>query len=291
MSNTIWSEYIQKIGTLYLSRSLRFSDLFKEKYITAFEMGDRKNILEIGCGPGALCQALHRWYQGANITGVDRDSKFVEFAREQASDILFREEDATNLSFDEESFDVTISNTVAEHIEPSKFFSEQYRVLKPNGICIVLSARRGINISAPCILEQSDFEKEIWSRAKERYDEINRKYDICRYPMSEQEYPICMQEYGFSNISTEYITINLTPDNPIYSKEIAYAMINANRQTHLDSVDVLENTASDIVGKDEIAELRRLVNQKYDKRLKLYDAGIKQWDANISVTMVMRGIK
>lgn len=100
-----------------------------------------------------------------------------------------------------------------------------------------------------------------------------------------------MQKFGFNNVSTEYITINLTPDNPIYSKETAHAMINANRQTHLDSIEKLDVIASDIVSKDEISELKRLVNLKYDKRIELYDAGIKQWDTNVSVTMVMRGTK
>lgn len=38
------------------------------------------------------------------------------------------------------SIPCTFSNTVSEHIEPSKFYGEQYRVLKENGVCLVLSA-------------------------------------------------------------------------------------------------------------------------------------------------------
>lgn len=109
--------------------------------------------------------------------------------------------------------------------------------------------------------------------------------------MNETEYPICMEKYGFKNVSTEYITVNLTPDNPIYSKEMAYSMINANRQTAIDGIGFLETIAGDIVSKDEIAELRRLANNKFNKRLELYDAGIKQWDTNVSVTMILRGEK
>lgn len=36
--NTVWSTYIQKIGTLYNSHSLRFSDIFKEKYIKSLSV-------------------------------------------------------------------------------------------------------------------------------------------------------------------------------------------------------------------------------------------------------------
>lgn len=289
--NTVWSTYVQSIGTLYQSRRLRFSDMFKEKYVKAFDINDKRKILEIGCGPGALSQSLNRWYPNSEVIGTDRDSNFIDFAKSKAPNIAFAEEDATALSFADNFFDVTISNTVAEHIEPFAFFNEQYRVLKPGGVCLVLSARRGINISAPCITEQSNFEKEIWERVSKRCAEIDEKYGICAYPMNEAEYPLCMERYGFKNVSTEYITVNLTPDNPIYSRETAHAMINANRQTAVDGINSLERFASDIVSMDETAKLRRIVNEKYDKRIALYDKGIKQWDTNVSVTMVIRGEK
>ncbi len=110
--NLVWSTYIQKIGTLYYSRQLRFSDIYKENYKKAFMIDDKKSILEIGCGPGALSQSLCRWYPNSNIVGIDRDSSFIEFAREKSSSCSFIEGDATNLPFEDESFDVVISYTV-----------------------------------------------------------------------------------------------------------------------------------------------------------------------------------
>lgn len=196
--HTIWSDCIQGIGTLYASRSLQFSDYFKEKYMSAFGLEDGRKILEIGCGPGALAESLKRWYPKSQIFGVDRDSNFIEFASRKNPSISFSEGDAAHLAFEEESFDVTVSNTVAEHIAPAEFYGEQYRVLKKGGVCLVLSARKGINIAAQCIAAKSE---------------------------------------------------------------------------------------------SEIGELKRIVNEKYDKRLELYDMGRKQWDANVSVTMIMREIK
>lgn len=289
--NTIWSTYVQGIRTLYYTRLLRFSDLFKDKYQEIFRIEDKKKMLEIGCGPGALAESLARWYPSAQVFGVDRDSNFIDFARKQDPTIAYFEGDATALSFENESFDVTISNTVAEHIEPSKFYGEQYRVLKENGVCLVLSARRGINIAAPCISEQSDFEKEIWKRAEEYIAEADKKYSVCAYPQNESELPHCMEQYGFRNVTTEYMTVNLTPDNPVYSKEIAHAMINANRRVSLDGADDLLRIATDAVTPEEVEELKRIINSKYDKRVELYDNGIKQWDTNVSVTMILRGEK
>ena len=36
--NTVWSEHIQGIQTLYLSRSLRFDDMFFSRYEKAFDL-------------------------------------------------------------------------------------------------------------------------------------------------------------------------------------------------------------------------------------------------------------
>ncbi|MBQ9120716.1 MAG: methyltransferase domain-containing protein [Lachnospiraceae bacterium] len=289
--NTIWSTYIQNIGTLYDSRSLRFCDLFRDEYKKIFALEDKHKILEIGCGPGALAESLARWYPSSQIFGLDRDSNFIQFAANQAPHIQFSEGDATSLPYESESFDVTISNTVAEHIEPSAFYGEQYRVLRKNGVCLVLSARKGIQLAAPCIAEESDFERDIWQRTAPRLSENIKKHAVCAYPQNESELPLHMEQYGFRNVKTEYITVNLTPDNPIYSPEMAYAMINANRQGDIDSAQSLKHIAADLVTPDEVEELIRRIHVKYDKRLALYDAGIRQWDTNLSVTMIVRGTK
>lgn len=289
--NTIWSTYIQSIGTLYESRKLRFSDIFKNKYMPFFEIEKEAKICEIGCGPGALTEALYRWYPDANIYGIDRDSNFIKFAQKNTLKINYVEGDATCLPFDNDCFDITISNTVVEHIAPADFYGEQYRILKKGGSCLVLSARKGVSIVAPCILEESEFEKNIWKRTNKYFEDIMKKNAICAYPQSEAELPICMEKYGFKNVITEYITINLTPDNPIYSREMAYSMINANRRNALDNIESLLLIAPEVVTATEIDKMKELTNIKYDKRIELYDLGIKQWDTNMSLIMMLKGTK
>ena len=100
-----------------------------------------------------------------------------------------------------------------------------------------------------------------------------------------------MQTAGFHSISTEYLTINLTPDNPLYNRGTAHAIINANRQNDLDGIDYMPYVAPGIVSAEEMAEMKRLIHAKYDKRIELYDAGIPQWDTDLSLTMVLRGVK
>ena len=289
--NTIWSDNIQNIGTLYHSRTLRFADTYKEAFQNAFCIGKNAGILEIGCGPGALTQSLARWYPDAAITGIDRDSAFIQFAAQKAPQLKFMEADAAALPFADNSIDVTISNTVQEHIEPSKFFGEQFRVLKPGGICLVLSARRGIQNTAGCIAEENSFEQEIWNRIEQFGCKMTEKYAVGQYAMSESALPAVMERYGFRQVSTEYIVANLTPDNPQNSKELAHCMINAHRQTALDAVNAIPYTAPGVVSDAELKQLRTRINEKYDQRIALYNEGIKQWDTSISLTMVLRGVK
>ena len=289
--NVIWSQFVQSIHILYSSRQLRFHDFFAPQFTSFFSLNPKEplRILEIGCGPGALSGILHRWYPQAEITGVDRDSEFIRFARQQESGITFLEGDATCLPFPDDSFDVTISHTVSEHIEPSRFFSEQHRVLKPGGVCLVLSSRKGIHIPSSCV-EPGEQEQAFWEKA-DKYDDTMEKYAICKYPLNEAELPITMEKYGFHDIQTGFATIDLTPDNPKYPPTLAHDMINVNRCNDLEAIEARLRISPDHFTREEIETMKRIVNEKYDLRIQQYDQGIRHWDTDVSIIMMVRGIK
>lgn len=289
--NTIWSKYIQGINTLYFTRKLRFDDMFTTQYKALFSLDEEKplKILEIGCGPGALAEALQRYYPNAMITAIDRDSEFIRFAKSRETGINFIEGDATALPFADNSFDVTISNTVSEHIEPSRFYVEQLRVLKPGGVCLVLSARKGIHVTADC-LAPCEYEKQFWNKIQAVDDSMER-FSVCQYPMSESELPLAMERYGFHQVRTGYAVIDLTPDHPKYSVEMAHHIINTNRLCDLDGIESVRQTLPAHVSSEELKEMKRLTNAKYEVRITKYDRGEKLWDTNTSVTMVVRGEK
>lgn len=289
MSN-VWSQYIQGVNTLYTSRILRFGDSFRESYTSAFNIPDGGRILEVGCGPGALCQALRRWYPRSDITGVDLDGTFIEFAAQRAPDITFLTGDVTDLPFADCSFSVTVSNTVSEHVEPSRFFGEQHRVLRPGGVCLVLSARRGISVQAQCVAERSAEEERLWERCGAVHDERKRRYGVGAHHTDEAELPRLMERYGFRGVSTEYIAVNLTPDDPQYPRETALAMIESCRQNDLEAITSMAKKGGALTA-GEAKTLAEITNEKYDRRVSLYNAGRRQWDAEVSLTMIARGIK
>ena len=289
--NVIWSKYVQGIKTLYYSRKLRFDDVFADQYRTFFDLDKTKplKILEIGCGPGALAGALHRWYPNAQITAIDRDTEFIKFAKEHEPGVCFLEGDATALPFDDDTFDVTISNTVSEHIEPSKFYGEQYRVLKPTGACFVLSSRKGINISPDCFT-YSKFEDAFWKKVNQ-FDDSIQKYSVCQYPMNEAQLPLAMKRYGFQSVSTGYATIDLTPDNPKYSSQMAHKMINSIRYDAIESIESVLNTIPEHITVQEIDAMKEITNKRFDLRIQDYDSGKQYWETNLSIIMMIRGIK
>ena len=289
--NHFWSDRIQSIGTLDSSRRLRFSDRFQNAYTELFRLEEGARILEIGCGTGALCRALKRWYPSAEVVGLDRDDAFIDYARERNTGETYRKGDATALPFADGSFDVTISNTVSEHVEPSGFFGEQRRVLRDGGVCLLLSARRGIQHPAACVREESAFETEIWERVDADFRRAAKENGVGAYALNEMELPAAMEKYGFREVETHYLAINLTPDDPFYTPEEARDMINANRQNDLDNIERMESVAPGAVSKADRDRLVRLVNERYDRRLALYEAGEKQWDVTLGLTMLLRGVK
>ena len=289
--NTDWSRHVQGIDTLYLSRKNRFHDCFGAQYKALFRLDEGKSlrILEIGCGPGALLEALRRWYPEADLTGLDRDSAFIAFARERLNGVRLLEGDAAQLRFEDGCFDVCISNTVSEHIEPTAFFGEQQRVLKRGGVCLVLSARKGLKATAPC-LEEDAFERAFWEKAA-GLDDSFEKYAVCRYPLNEAQLPAMMEKHGFEDIASGYVITDFTPDDEKYARDFARDMIVSEYRAQLESLAYAQRDMERHFDKEDFLRMRRRIDEKYGLRLDLFERGEKQWDTQVSITQIVRGRK
>lgn len=289
--NEIWSKHVQGIRTLYDSRRLRFGDRFARQYRELFDLErDRKlRILEIGCGPGALAETLLRWYPNAEITAIDRDSAFLDYAKKKIPGVRFLEADAAALPFADQSFDVTISHTVSEHVAPEGFYGEQQRVLRRGGVCLVLSSRKTIR-SQTEYAEPSDEEKAFWARVAE-HDTTMARYEVGKYARNESELAAVMETYGFSSVRTGYVAVDLTPDDPKNSRDEAIEMINASRRAECEAVDSARDTMPELVTQEEAEAIKRQIRARYDARLRDYETGKKHWDTEVSVIMTVRGVR
>jgi ubiquinone/menaquinone biosynthesis C-methylase UbiE len=90
-------------------------------------------VLEVGCGTGLLLAKMAKFASDAK--GVDLSPGMLSHARRRGLDVI--EGSATELPFDDDSFDVACSFKVLAHIkEVRKALSEMLRVVRPGGTVV-----------------------------------------------------------------------------------------------------------------------------------------------------------
>jgi len=100
------------------------------------EGGSIQNVLELGCGMGAVSAFLAGEYN-MNAMGTDFDPEQIEIARSlypETELLHYQVEDASSLTFSTNSFDLVISQNVFHHIPGwKKAVQEVARVLRSQG--------------------------------------------------------------------------------------------------------------------------------------------------------------
>lgn len=92
--------------------------------------GDK--ALDLCCGHGNVADALKA--RGCAVWGVDFSPAMLEMARERVPDAVFVEGNAQDLPFEEEDFDVVVSNFGICHVaDQQRALAEACRVLRRNG--------------------------------------------------------------------------------------------------------------------------------------------------------------
>jgi ubiquinone/menaquinone biosynthesis C-methylase UbiE len=104
------------------------------------------NVLEVAPGPGYLSIELMKM-GNYNITGLDISKTFVQIANQNAKEegvnVNFTEGDASNMPFDNETFDFVVCTAAFKNFtKPIMAINEIYRVLKPNGRALIIDLRR-----------------------------------------------------------------------------------------------------------------------------------------------------
>lgn len=95
------------------------------------------NILDIGCGSGAISGYFS---ENNNVYSVDVEKQIDS---EFEDKINFFKVSGTKLPFENNFFDIVISNHVIEHLPAQKsHLKEIKRVLKPKGICYISTPNR-----------------------------------------------------------------------------------------------------------------------------------------------------
>jgi SAM-dependent methyltransferase len=102
--------------------------------LLAFTPDMKGTILDVACGKGATTRRLLKYYPPTAITGINISEKQLATCRSNAPGCRFLLMSATDLKFDDNSFDNIICVEAAFHFKTREaFLSEAFRVLKPGG--------------------------------------------------------------------------------------------------------------------------------------------------------------
>ena len=103
-----------------------------EHLLDAVDAGPGKRLLDIACGPGYSAGLAAQ--RGASAEGIDFAASMVAEAGRTYPAARFREGDAEDLPFDDESFDAAVCAFGMLHFaRPERAAAEAHRVLKPGG--------------------------------------------------------------------------------------------------------------------------------------------------------------
>jgi len=93
-------------------------------------------LLDIGSSTGIIDNYLAKYFN--KVIGIDIDKQAINFAHSKfkRENLQFKLDNAMELSFPNNSFDIVVCTQIYEHVpDPKRLMSEIYRVLKPNGVC------------------------------------------------------------------------------------------------------------------------------------------------------------
>ncbi len=171
-----------------------------------------KNLLEIGCGVGAQTEILLRHFPDLFVTGIDRSSSNLDFARSRMASIPwtegrfeFHEADAARLPFEAERFDAAFLCWILEHVgDPMRVLSETRRVLSPGSPIVVTEVQNATFFIDP----YSPHTLGYWMAFNDHQLEIGGD------PFVGAKLGNLLQAVGFRDITTEVRSIHLDNRNP-----------------------------------------------------------------------------
>lgn len=140
-----WSKYFQ--NPLYMEMTRKFLIMEEmQPHIRKFcHIEKGMKVLDVGCGTGFFSRFLLGNSSDLEVTGVDMDDTFIEFAKEKSrrlnQNITFIKGDGLELPFQDNSFEVVVSHTFLTSIpDPKKALEEMQRVCKEGGFICSLTA-------------------------------------------------------------------------------------------------------------------------------------------------------
>lgn len=180
----------------------RWSKLLAPTFLAWANIPRRAEALDVGCGTGALSQALLS-HGVTSLTAIDQSGAYVEAARKKLATSTtatrFDVGDATKLPYANARFDIVVSGLVLNFVpHPLEMAREMLRVLRPGG-------RAALYVWD--YAGRMELIRHFWDAAVEqnplragRLDE-GRRFPVCNPQKLEEVFRLA----GFKDIRTDHI--------------------------------------------------------------------------------------
>jgi len=123
-------------ATAYERLMGRWSERLAPLFLDFAAVRDDGRVLDVGCGTGALVDAVVKRGAGSTVVGIDPSQPFIDYARQRFPEERFSFDcgDGMGLPYPDASFDCSLSLLVFMFIpQPEKAASEMRRVTRQGG--------------------------------------------------------------------------------------------------------------------------------------------------------------
>jgi len=93
-----------------------------EEILSSLKLKEGAKVLDIGCGIGGGCEEFVKYF-GAKVHGIDLSSNAIEIAKQRyakCSDLTFEVNDAANVDFPADTYDLIYSRDAILHLSLDK---------------------------------------------------------------------------------------------------------------------------------------------------------------------------
>jgi len=166
------------VGDAYEGYVGRWSRAVAVRFVAWLGVGAGRRWLDVGCGTGALTEAIAAGAEPALVVGVDPSEGFLKTARARNPQVEFRVADARAIPLEDNEFDAVVSGLALNFVpEPQRAVAECVRV-----------AKKGGGVVAAYVwdyAEGMEMMRQFWDAAVEldpdaaEFDE-GRRFPVCR---------------------------------------------------------------------------------------------------------------
>lgn len=233
-------------------------------------LNSNTKILDIGTSTGHTALEFGRLLN-CEVIGIDINEESIKTATERCSrfkldKVRFQLDDATNMSFDDETFDVVFAGNVTSLVSNREAaLNEYWRVLKPNGYLVAVpmyylktpsdkllnDVREAIQVNIQAQYKM-DWEKFFLRESDEVFEEVDFKFLKC----SDEE----INEFCENILSREHLK-KLNKDAMETLKECYYRymhLFNENNSHMGFTVYIIRKKESDVFNDPELYHSERI---------------------------------